>query len=259
MRKIAVVGCGWLGYPLALSLLEKGFSVIGTTTSPEKITLLAESGIEPRVWSIANLSDTDLDFLHSVNLIILNIPPSKNDASVTYSKALKSICSRLNKNTKVIFISTTSVYPDTLSVAEENYCWSESDLKKETVLAEIALQEILNDRLTILRFAGLIGNNRHPVRFLAGKTNLENGNSPVNLIHLTDSIGLIEQVILTETWGEIFNGCYPDHPSRETYYSEKAKTLNLEPPKFARNSSTSKIVDSEKSMRLLGYTYKAKI
>ena len=35
--QVSILGCGWLGLPLAKSLIEKGFSVNGSTTSVEKI------------------------------------------------------------------------------------------------------------------------------------------------------------------------------------------------------------------------------
>ena len=46
MKQISILGCGWLGLPLAKSLLEKGFSVKGSTTSLEKISVIENSGID---------------------------------------------------------------------------------------------------------------------------------------------------------------------------------------------------------------------
>ncbi len=34
----SILGCGWLGKPLAVSLLDEGFNVKGSTTSEEKLT-----------------------------------------------------------------------------------------------------------------------------------------------------------------------------------------------------------------------------
>ena len=45
MLNLAVVGCGWLGLPLAVSLKNKNYSVIGTTTFINKIPSLKELGI----------------------------------------------------------------------------------------------------------------------------------------------------------------------------------------------------------------------
>ena len=35
--KIGIIGCGWLGLPLAKLFLKNGFLVKGSTTSKEKI------------------------------------------------------------------------------------------------------------------------------------------------------------------------------------------------------------------------------
>jgi len=36
MTQISILGCGWLGLPLAKAILENEFSVKGSTTSREK-------------------------------------------------------------------------------------------------------------------------------------------------------------------------------------------------------------------------------
>ena len=38
--KIAIIGCGWLGLPLAKKLIKENFIVKGSTTSKEKISVL---------------------------------------------------------------------------------------------------------------------------------------------------------------------------------------------------------------------------
>ena len=45
--KIAVIGCGWLGLPLAKKLVSKNFRVKGSTTSKQKISVLRNEKIEP--------------------------------------------------------------------------------------------------------------------------------------------------------------------------------------------------------------------
>ena len=47
MTKISILGCGWLGLPLAKALIGNGFSVNGSTTSIDKIGLLENAGITP--------------------------------------------------------------------------------------------------------------------------------------------------------------------------------------------------------------------
>jgi 3-hydroxyisobutyrate dehydrogenase-like beta-hydroxyacid dehydrogenase len=47
MKQISILGCGWLGFPLAKSLHQKGFRVYGSTTSVEKISVFENAGITP--------------------------------------------------------------------------------------------------------------------------------------------------------------------------------------------------------------------
>ena len=46
MEQISILGCGWLGLPLAEHLIEKGFSVKGSTTSPNRVGELESKEIE---------------------------------------------------------------------------------------------------------------------------------------------------------------------------------------------------------------------
>ena len=254
--KIAIVGCGWLGLSLAISLLKKGNTIIGTTTSAQKLPQLDEVGIVSKLWSFSqDINEDSLSFLDDIDILVLNIPPREKGSSFQYSQEIMKVCATLSQRTKVIFISTTSVYPDSLEIATEEYQFAESDLLKETVMAEVKSRKILGERLTILRLAGLIGENRHPIKTLAGREDVQHGNSPVNLIHQKDAIGLIEQIINKNCWGEVLNGCYPMHPTKEKYYKNAAIFFHLPTPKFLQNREIKKIVSSDKSQRLLSYEY----
>ena len=47
MKHISLLGCGWLGLPLAKALLTNDFYVKGSTTSEEKLSTLKSFGIDP--------------------------------------------------------------------------------------------------------------------------------------------------------------------------------------------------------------------
>jgi NAD dependent epimerase/dehydratase family enzyme len=108
----------------------------------------------------------------------------------------------------------------------------------------------------VIRFGGLIGEDRHPVKFLAGRENLENPEAPINLIHQTDCVGIIETIIEQDCFNEIFNAVAPFHPTRKEYYSQKAQELNLQLPKFEdAKPSVGKIISSEKVALILNYEF----
>jgi 3-hydroxyisobutyrate dehydrogenase-like beta-hydroxyacid dehydrogenase len=47
MKNVSILGCGWLGKSLAVSLLDEGYTVKGSTTTEEKLALLELNHIEP--------------------------------------------------------------------------------------------------------------------------------------------------------------------------------------------------------------------
>ena len=69
MNKISILGCGWLGKPLAISLINEGYAVKGSTTSEEKLELLEMNGIEPYIVDITDFEEYD-SFLNADILII---------------------------------------------------------------------------------------------------------------------------------------------------------------------------------------------
>ena len=121
---------------------------------------------------------------------------------------------------------------------------------------EQLLQNNNHFKTTVLRFGGLIGEDRHPIHFLAGRKNIDQPNAPINLIHKDDCVGIIEKIIATNSWDEIFNAVAPSHPSRETYYTQKALELSLALPQFnPANNFGGKIILSSCIENVLKYTF----
>ena len=278
MKKISILGCGWLGLPLAKSLLKNGFLVKGSTTSIEKIAVLEAAGIEPFLLEV---SETEIigditSFLENSEILIIDIPPKLrgNSAENFVAKIQNLIPFIANSSVeKVIFISSTSVYADAISTAlnvtELTKPQPETENGKQLLEAEQLLQNNKNFQTTVVRFGGLIGEDRHPIKFLAGRKNIENPEAPINLIHQTDCIGIIETIIKKglqqaqsdkELKTETFNAVAPFHPTRKDYYTQKAIVLNLALPEFEQSKpSIGKIISSEKVESVLEYKFKNKL
>ncbi len=256
---ISILGCGWLGLPLAQHLIEHGVFIKGSTTTKEKLSLLKQHSIEPFLIDLeVNDKDEYSRFLADSSVIIINIPPGRtSNVMKTYEAKINNVLPYIKSNQKVLFISSTSVYQNTNDEVSEALVVSPEKTSGKAILrVENLLRKSLKDRLTIIRFAGLVGYDRHPGRFLANRKGLANGDAPVNIIHRDDCIGLIETVLSKEVWGELFNGCADGHPSRKTYYTLAAKKIGLNPPNFIDGASTNyKIVSNMKSKKLLEYTY----
>lgn len=261
---ISILGCGWLGFPLAKSLLKKGFLVKGSTTTLEKMSVLENAGIN--AFQIA-LSEEEIigeidAFLSNSEILIIDIPPKlRGNSNENFVVKIQNLIPFIEKSSveKVIFVSSTSVYSDAISIdliTEKTSPNPDTESGKQLLEAEKILQNNSNFRTTVIRFGGLIGEDRHPIKFLAGKENLENPEAPINLIHQLDCIGIITEILEKNCFGKTFNAVSPFHPTRKVYYSKKALELNLPLPKFDESKpSVGKIISSEKIETVLKYTF----
>lgn len=94
------------------------------------------------------------------------------------------------------------------------------------------LHQLPHTSVDILRLAGLVGTDRHPGRFLAGKTGVK-GARKVNLVHQEDVIAAIELLLNRPKGGHLYNLCAPIHPRKRDFYPACARALQLTPPEFA--------------------------
>jgi len=178
MTKISILGCGWLGLPLAKALTENGFSVKGSTTSTEKIARLEQAGITPFLIEIGeNGINGNVDqFLDQSQVLIINIPPKlRGNSTENFISKIETFLPFIEKSgiKKVLFVSSTSVYSDEDKVVtEETIPNPDSESGKQLLDCEKLLHENSHFETTILRFGGLIGEDRHPIYFLAGRSNI---------------------------------------------------------------------------------------
>ena len=281
MKQISILGCGWLGLPLAKSLIEKGFSIKGSTTSLDRISILENSGIQAFQIEISEsqIQGKINSFLENSEILIIDIPPKlRGNTKENFVAKIKNLIPFIEKSKiqKVLFVSSTSVYADStspetsgsLSMTELMKPNPDTESGKQLLETETLLQSNKNFKTTVIRFGGLIGENRHPIHFLTGRQNIENPDAPINLIHLTDCIGIIEEFLRhPEVLGQsdntnendIFNAVAPYHPTRKEYYTQKATELNLTLPEFEQGkSSFGKTISSEKVQTVLGYKFQKK-
>jgi nucleoside-diphosphate-sugar epimerase len=218
---VKIAGLGWFGEPLALSLVQQGYQVSGTTRSVEKKNRLGPLGV---TTEILNYPDPLRGLF--CDALILNIPPFPEE--LAWFKSWN-----LPKTTWVVFISSTSVIPIPESASalllSEQESWVSSFF----------------NNWTILRFGGLLGNGRHPGKYLSGRKNLPGRLWPVNLIQLEDTIELTSKVLSEGIKSEILNVVSDEHPTREDYYSEYCTRNGLPTPGFdPKDETKGKIVSN---------------
>ena len=260
-KNVAILGLGWLGESLGIALHKEGYSISGSTTTIPELKRLSQ---HPFFVSKIKISSEKIEgdwatFVEEVDYLIVNIPPRRvENIEQIFPAQIKQIIKNTSPEVKVIFVSSTAVYGNSENPLKETDLIPPTKASgKGLIEAEKQLQNYFGENLCILRLAGLIGPDRHPGKFLAGKRALKNPSVPVNLIHREDCISLIQNIIQQDCFGEIINGCASKHPIRETYYKNAAKKLSLEEPNFDNApSSVFKIIDNTKSKELLNFTYK---
>ena len=264
-KQISIVGCGWLGLPLAAFLTSEGYKIKGSTTSENKLVDLKKHGI---IGYVVRLSETGIsgnlsECLMGSETIIINIPPglrgnpTKNHVT-ELSHLIKAIETHNIKN--VLYVSSTSVFKNEYSFPRITDATVPNETTKnanQLIEIERNLQKNSNFNTTILRFGGLFDNDRHPAKYLSGRQNISNPEAPINLIHKDDCIQIITAILKNNLWDETLNASYPIHPNKKLYYSEFCKLHDLTLPEFnSEEKSKGKIIDSSKLVRLLNYTFR---
>ena len=260
--KISILGCGWLGLPLAVSLSEEGHEINGSTRDPGKIQQIKEQGINPYMLELSPelVCENPSEFFNS-EILILNIPPARRDDIVEFHpRQIQSIIDALKSSTvkNVVFTSSTSVYPElNREVAEEETAEPVKNSGKALRIVEDMLLNEPGFKTTVLRLAGLVGHDRNPRNFLKKRRVIHKINTPVNLIHRDDCIGVITEVINSDTWGEIFNVCCDKHPKRIDFYKSEAERIGLKLDNPGdMETADYKLVSNKKLKNCLNYSLK---
>ena len=257
-NKIGIIGCGWLGLPLAKELISNNYKVKGSTTTKEKLEILKNEGIDAYLIDVAenSISDSFDSFLHELDILIINIPPKiRKEANNSYSDKIKKLIKESNKVKNILFISSTSVYGSKQGKVDSNTIACPDSINGEEILKTENI--IKNRNNTILRFGGLIGQGRNPLKYLIQKEEILNSDAPINYIHLIDCIGIISSIISKEKWGKTYSAVAPFHPSKKEYYNTVCDIKKINRLNFSnKKTETNKEINDDSIQYELDYIYK---
>ncbi|MGK9172857.1 SDR family oxidoreductase [Yokenella regensburgei] len=263
MKKVAIVGLGWLGMPLALSLTARGWQVVGSKTTQDGVEAARMSGVESYVLKLEPelvCDADDLEALMQADALVITLPARRSGPGEEfYLQAIQEIVDSALawRVPRILFTSSTSVYGDVSGSVKEtmprNPVTASGRVLKEL---EDWLHNLPGTSVDILRLAGLVGPGRHPGRFFAGKT-APDGQHGVNLVHLDDVISAITLLLQSPKGGHIYNLCAPQHPARSVFYPLMARQLGLAEPLFldAPGQGKGKLVDGNRICHELGFEY----
>jgi nucleoside-diphosphate-sugar epimerase len=251
VKSVTIIGCGWLGKALGKAFIEKGISVKGTTTTPQKLEELREMGISPFLFQSDLLNNIVLTELGS-DVVVVTVPPSKrgqeNDSLAMHQRLIEQLKSL--GNPPLCYTSSTSAYPD------EDRVFTEQDILPEGLMLNIEnLYQSAFPECTILRLGGLFGPERNPARFFSGKKIVPRPFAAINMTHQIDAAQALLAIMISGKSG-IYNVVSPEHPTRVDFYTRAALASGMEVPDFdLTDLPKGKIVSSSKLIREIGYTF----
>lgn len=262
MQKL-IIGCGYVGVPVAQKWLEQGHIVYALTRSETRANEFMKLGIKPikgditQPESLKNLPNTEtvlyaVGFDRSAN-------QSRHDIYVT---GLSYVLAEIkNRTQKIIYLSSTSVYGQSEGewVDETSPCEPEREngqicLEAEHLFEKQGLsspQEHQNSAsAVILRLAGIYGPGRLLARMeqiKAGEPLLGRPDAYLNLIHVTDIVNTILKCD-TDIHLESHYLVSDSHPmTRQEYYETLAQILDAPIPRFAMIAQDQPVMKSNRT------------
>jgi nucleoside-diphosphate-sugar epimerase len=265
-KRISILGCGWLGYPLSQRLLVDDISnaLKGSTTSESKMQFLEAHGVDPYLISLSEETvPANLSSFLEADLLIIAIPPrTAQVGSASYPRQIKMLSEAIQASPiqEIIFVSSTGVYPDlNRTVYESDVTTLEASAAPHMFEAEQSIEALRSTqrRVCILRYGGLLGYNRIPGKYVQGQKNLTTGDIPVNYIHRDDAVGIIALIAKRGVPDETFNIVAPVHRTRRETYLTSCAQFNWEVPTFSASETAPafKKISAEKFQKFYPYRF----
>ncbi len=202
VRKVWIVGCGFLGEAIADRFLAKDWEVV-------KIGRTAAEDIE-----IADVSDIDslkeLEQKCGTPEVVIHCASSGRGGKEAYQRVFEQGAQNLVNvfpNSRLLFTSSSSVYPQVEGELVNEMADAQPDRETGKILRR-AESITLEAGGTVLRLSGIYGEGRSVIlkKWLKGESKVEeDGRRILNQIHRRDAASAFLLVAESPQAGEIFN------------------------------------------------------
>lgn len=224
MKKIGIIGCGWLGTHIGERLSDR-YEIFATTTTESKIEDLQSRGFNVTLAKFPDQLDSDIkewEVVPQLDAIIISVPFSGiRGTQISMTEKRQNLLNFLGSfKGQLFYTSSTGVYPQT----EKDFI--EDDQPAQEVESENFLFKQF-PQTNILRLAGLMGGDR-----LLKNYNISGLDQLVNHIHYSDICSVVEKMLENESQSKVYNVVAPIHPNKEEvinaqkglpYFGERAE------------------------------------
>lgn len=230
MKKLGIIGLGWLGKHIAERLSEQ-YAIYATTTSASKAAELQNKGYHMTLADFPDKMETNIkpwSILTELDAVVVTIPFSGiRGAQISMKWRQENLLLFLDHYKGQLFLmSSTGVYP------QSDQDFTEDDMPVEAVDSETFLRKKF-PQTNILRLAGLMGDQR-----LLKNYNISNLDQPVNHIHYKDIVRLIEKMLKQGSASKLYNVVAPMHPSKQAVINAQ-KGLSYDGETFPKGRTIS--------------------
>jgi len=236
--RVSIFGCGWLGSSLGERLVGD-FLVKGSTAEQRRGELRAY-GIDSCVLTLENFME-NRDFF-KCDILIISIPSSSYEGEDKID-LFRDLIFRLYPHTKIILLSSTSIYSGSGKIDEDGAVDADSNLRSAE---RIVLES--KQKSYVVRLAGLMGYSRYLAKYYADKTEIIN--CPVNHIHRNDAVEMLYQLITRPIPEGTYNMCAPLHPTKEAILKKAKLKLKYLP------CTKKRVINGERLSKALHYNFK---
>ncbi len=236
MKKIGIIGCGWLGNHIA-ERLSNQYEIYATTTTESKVEDLQSKGYHTTLVSFPNELDPEMkewDAAKKLDAIIISVPFSGiRGAQIPMNDKRENLLNFLGDFKGQVFLtSSTGVYPET----EKDF--TEDDKPAQEVESESFILDKF-PQTNILRLAGLMGDQR-----LLKNYNISNIDQLVNHIHYSDICSVVNKMLDNHSESKVYNVVAPIHPNKEEVINaQKDLPYSGERTDVGRTISPNKLIE----------------
>ena len=240
MKKLAIIGYGWLGKRLA-DYFSDNYTIY---------TVNRRDNSESNYIHLSIDFDSDEEYqtnsdINNSDVIIISLPFSQRTELEILIRRFNNIEKYIGMYKGSVFLtSSTGIYPQEQKLIDET-TYPDSELSSNMVYVENMIKKSF-PQANILRLGGLMGDNRQLKSY-----KISDPEQAVNHIHYYDICRSIETIINNNISSETFNIVAPQHPTKGEVIGIQNKKEN----KHISETTQQRIISSEKSEKLLNFIY----